>query len=256
MNALPVEIKNLSFSFTGTKRPVLNNINLRVFPGEIMGIIGLSGCGKTTLALGICGLLNKKIVGILKGQVNIFGKSVSDFTLAQIGSKVGLVFQNPDNQLFSTTVFDEIIFGPENLCLQKQKIQDRAQRSMELTGIQNLANRAPGQLSGGEKYLVAFASVLSLNPDIFIIDEVMSQLDFENVQRVKKIILELKNAGKSFIIIDHELSRLDIADKLYLMIDGSLRPATRKDIEEYYKELLSNLDRTFNADTFEWSERT
>ncbi len=243
MDALPVEIKNLSFTFAGSNYPVLNNINLKMLPGESLGITGLSGSGKTTLALALCGLLKRNIEGIFEGEVKIYGKSVFDYTLAQIGSIVGLVFQNPENQLFSTTVFDEIIFGPENLCLERQEIEKRAQKSMDLTGINDLANRPPSQLSGGEKHLVALASVLSLDPDILIFDEVMSQLDSDNVNRVKKIISILKQDGKSVIIIDHELSRLDGADRLFLMKDGSMMPATPMDIENYYEELIANADR-------------
>jgi energy-coupling factor transport system ATP-binding protein len=243
VDALPVKIKNLSFTFAGSTYPVLDNINLKMLPGESIGIIGLSGCGKTTLALAVCGLLRRNVEGIFEGEVNIYGKSVFDYTLAQIGTKVGLVFQNAENQLFSTTVFDEIIFGPENLCLQKQEIEKRAQISISLTGIQELAQRPPSQLSGGEKHLVALASVLSLDPDILIFDEVMSQLDSDNVQRVKKIISILKKNGKSIIIIDHELSRLDEADRLFLMKDGSIIPAVPKDIENYYEDLLAKADR-------------
>ena len=119
-------------------------------PGEIIGITGLSGSGKTTLALAICGLLERKIEGVFNGQVEIYGRSVFDYTTAQIGTRVGLIFQNPDNQLFSTTVFHEVIFGPENLCLGKQEIQNRAQYSLSLTGIQDLSDRHPCQLSGGK----------------------------------------------------------------------------------------------------------
>ncbi|HHV18738.1 MAG TPA: ABC transporter ATP-binding protein [Thermoanaerobacterales bacterium] len=243
MDVLPVEIKNLSFAHAGSNRPVLNNINLKMFPGESIGITGLSGSGKTTLAMAVCGLLKRNIEGILEGEIKIYGKNVFDYATAQIGTKVGLVFQNPENQLFSTSVFDEIIFGPENLCLQKQEIEKRAQKSMDLTGTQDLADRHPGQLSGGEKHLVALASVLSLDPDIFIFDEVMSQLDSDNVQRVNKIISILKQCGKSILIIDHELSRLDGVDRLFLMKAGSIIPASSRDIEDYYRELLAKADR-------------
>jgi len=120
-----IEINNLSFKYKNTKEKILDNVNLKVNEGEILAIIGSSGCGKSTLCNCICGLIPNVYAGEYYGEVKIFGQNIKSMTLAQIATKVGIIFQNPATQLFSPTIEDELAFGPENLCVGRDEIGRR-----------------------------------------------------------------------------------------------------------------------------------
>lgn len=226
----PLTIKDLDFSYED--RPILKGIDLCLDEGKIVSIVGLSGCGKSTLCYCICGIIPHIIEGHLSGSVNVFGEEVSSKRLADISTQVGIVFQNPDTQLFSPTVEDEIAFGPENLCLPRQKIAERIDESLEIAGLSDLRTRHPHNLSGGEKQLIAIASVIAMHPKILLFDESLSQVDMEGSERIKNVILELKGMGKSIVMVEHDLKNLDIADEVYLLHSGDLRPVDAKGLEE------------------------
>ena len=226
----PVKIKDLCFRYDIEGENILNGVSLEAERGEITVIMGPSGSGKSTLCYCIMGIIPHIYGGELKGKVHIFNKPVSHMKVPEIATKAGIIFQDPDTQLFSPTVEDDIAFGPENLCLERSETGRRIEKSLGLVGMDEYRYSDPGCLSGGEKQLIAIASVLSLHPEVIIFDEAMSQLDEESRHRVKSVIKELKNKGKTIITVEHENDNLDIADRLFILEDGDL---LEKDINNY-----------------------
>lgn len=218
----PIEIKDLHFRYNASERDILSGISLCVNKGEVVAIVGLSGKGKSTLCYCISGIIPHILSGNMSGEVRINGTSTRNMTVAQIGASLGVVFQDPDTQLFSPTVEDELAFGPENLCIDKDEIGKRIEESLYLVGMQEHRYDNPNQLSGGQKQLIAIASVLCLKPNILILDEVMAQVDKDGKQRIKQVIKNLRKEGKTIVMVEHDLNNLDIADKIILLKEGKL----------------------------------
>jgi len=218
----PVEIKNLHFTYSESKKNILNGVELQINKGEILTIVGLSGCGKSTLCYCICGIIPHVFEGDMQGEVLIYGNSTKSMRLPAISTNVGIVFQDPDTQLFSPAVEDEIAFGPENLCVERNEIGERISKNLELVAMEKNRYANPENISGGEKQLIALASTLSLNPQIIIFDEVMSQIDDAGKLRIKKAIRDLKAAEKTIIMIEHDIENLDLTDRVMLLKEGRL----------------------------------
>jgi len=144
--------------------------------------------------------------------------------IPQIATRLGIVFQEPDTQLFSPTVEDEVVFGPENLCLPREEIGERLKTALKQVGMEEFRLSSPNQLSGGQKQLIALASVLSLDPEILIFDEAMSQIDAQGKEAIKEAVSGLRNRGKTVVMIEHDLDNLDVADRVLLLRDGVLQP--------------------------------
>lgn len=218
----PLVINNLSYKYSGSQDYILKEINMTAKPGEINAIVGLSGSGKTTLCYCMSGIIPHVYKGDISGDVCIFGEHVKNMKLPQISQKLGIVFQNPDNQLFSFTVENEIAFGPENLCIPRDEIGSIIDNALKMIQMEIYRLSSPNNLSGGQKQLVAIAAVLSLNPEILIFDEIMSQIDKDGRESIKKIIVELKNIGKTIIMVEHDFTNLNIADNIYAIKNGSI----------------------------------
>src|SRR3989338_3196872 len=165
-----VEIKNLNYSYPD-KADVLWDINLDLFKGESLGVIGPNGAGKSTLLLHINGILRGK------GDMKVLGLEMNDKNLRQIRSKVGLVFQEPDNQLFMPTVFEDVSFGPINMGLTKEEVKASVTKALKEVDMLDAINRVSHHLSFGEKKRVSIATVLSMQPEILALDEPSSNLD-------------------------------------------------------------------------------
>lgn len=212
MNA--VEIKNLSFKYSNSSEKILNNINLIVNDGESLAILGQSGSGKSTLCNCICGLIPNVYSGEFSGDVFIYGKNIKNMDMAQIVTKVGIIFQNPSTQLFSPTIEDELAFGPENLCVEREEIGKRMDNILKIINMEKYRYDNPNNLSGGQQQLIAIASVLMLNPQILICDEIMSWVDEDGKEIIINLLFKLKEEGKTIIIVDHELENVKIADRI------------------------------------------
>ncbi len=219
---LPIMVNDLSFRYQGSKKEILTGINITVNQGEILAIVGLSGSGKSTLCYCISGIIPHIYQGELSGEVLLKGSSTRSLSLPRIATQLGIVFQNPETQLFFPIVEDEIAFGPENLCLAREEIGQRLAQVLELTGMEQQRYSNPQLLSGGQKQLIALSSVLSLQPDILVFDEVMAQLDPAGKELIKNMILNLKEQGKTVIMIDHDCDNLVIADKVKILKQGRL----------------------------------
>lgn len=217
-----LEVQDLVFYYPGQSAPILNGLELTVHPGEVVGIVGLSGSGKSTLAYCITGIIPHVYPGNLTGRIEIDGHLSAHARLPKIATLVGMVFQNPETQLFFPTVEEELAFGPENLCIERREIDARIAQALERVGMSDYRLHSPHQLSGGQKQLIALASVLTLAPNLLIFDEAMSQIDREGKARIKEVICELRQAGKSIIMIEHDLKNLDIADRILVLQQGRL----------------------------------
>jgi cobalt/nickel transport system ATP-binding protein len=202
-------ISNLCFNYN-QNQSTLTDVNLQVFSGESVGLIGSNGAGKTTLFLSICGVLTPTY-----GEIELFAHTVKP---GEFHSEIGLVFQNPEDQLFCPTVRDDIAFGPENMGLSPEEIDCRVTEALSLTGVTHLAERIPHQLSGGEKCMVAIASVLSMRPKILLYDEPSANLDL----RARRRLIEfLKASSETVMISSHDLELiLEVCDRVILLNQG------------------------------------
>jgi len=223
MKNIFLEGKNLYFSYDEKKSPMINGINITLEKGSVIGILGLSGSGKTTLIKILNGLIPKRIQGSFNGKVMLKGKNFKTMTLQEISQNIGTVYQDPDTQIIFSCVEDEMAFGPENLCISREDILKRIDDTLELLDIQGLRYRNPNKLSGGEKQLVVLASILTLDVDIIILDEAMSQVDRQGKKRILKAIQQMKSAGKSIIMVEHTIENLSISDEILLLKEGQLQ---------------------------------
>lgn len=238
-----LETKDLSFSYFERNKKVLNSINIKICKGSITAIAGLSGCGKSTLAFCLSGIIPKSINGEIEGNVFIDSKDIKDFSMPKLSQKIGIVFQDVDNQLFLPTVEAEIAFALENYCFSYDEIHRRVEDILNTLDIKHLRFKNPSKLSGGEKHLVAIASVLSLDPEIILLDESLSQLDEENRNLVINTIKTLVKKGKTIILIDHRIENLTIADSILFMKEGKIIDKIKGG--QSYELLYSKLHKFF-----------
>lgn len=218
-----ISVMGLTYQYGINRAYVLKDIDFQASRGEIVAVTGLSGCGKSTFCLCLCGAELMNPDGIQTGKILINGKDIRKSTAAERALEVGIVFQNIENQLFSFTVEDEIAFAPENLCLPPGIIRWRVNGLLELLGIESLRTAHPHRLSGGEKSLVALAAVLALDPPVLIMDEVMSQLDAKGKDRVADALKRLRDMGKTIIVVEHDLNGIAFADRFLVLEDGKLK---------------------------------
>jgi cobalt/nickel transport system ATP-binding protein len=212
-----IRVDNLSFGYPDGQ-PALANVNLTVYQGETVALIGPNGAGKSTLLLHLNGILHSN------GAVKIFGRPVDDKNLRWVRSKVGLVFQNPDDQLFSPTVFDDVAFGPINMGYSEAEVRKLVTRALDWVGMGGYERRSPHHLSLGEKKRIAIATVLSMNPEVLVIDEPTSNLDPGSKWSLIKL---LKGLAITKIIASHDLElvqalcpRAIVLDRGVVIVDG------------------------------------
>lgn len=204
-----ISLKNIDYSYYG-KIPALKNINLSIKKGEMFSIIGLNGCGKSTLLHIINALVFPDSGDVLFDGNPVTEKSLRDNSFClQFRQRMGYIFQNSDIQLFCPTVFDELLFGPLQLNLPIETAVERAEQTLLFLGIGYLKERPVFMLSGGEKKRVAIASVLTMNPDILLVDEPLSSLDPKTQSFFIELLLELNKAGKTIIFTTHHLDLID-----------------------------------------------
>lgn len=227
-----IEVQNLGFKYNTHNPAILSSINMVIEENSITAIAGLSGCGKTTLAFALSGIIPKSLSGIIQGDILIEGENIKESSLSMLSKKIGIVFQEVDNQIFLPTVEAEIAFAPENFCLSYSEIESTVNQTLQLLKIEHLRHRNPSLLSGGEKHLIAMASVLSMNPKIIILDEIMSGLDDINKELILGTIKLLKDSGKTIIFIDHDIDNLMIADYIYLMKNGKIEDKIKGDTDD------------------------
>lgn len=202
-------VSDLRFSYPD-KPEVLRNLNIEISSHQRVGIIGPNGCGKTTLFMLICGVLQP-----VSGQINLFGNPVIS---KHFRPDVGLVFQNPNDQLFCPSVKDDVAFGPQNMGLTKEEVKERVTEALTAVGYLDLAERSAHHLSQGEKRMVAIATVLAMHPRLLIYDEPSANLD---IRARRRLINLLQSSGETLMIASHDFEfLLEVCDRVILIDDG------------------------------------
>ena len=217
-----IRVEEYSFTYEGTERRALSDISLSIEEGEVVVIAGASGSGKSTLLRSLNGLIPHVYRGNYEGEVWVDGMLVKETPTHVLATRVGFVFQNPENQIFMFTVERDVAFGLENLGYPQQEIRRRVDWALEMLGLSELRKRAPHELSDGQKQRVAIAGALVLEPKILILDEPTSLLDPETAFEVVKLVDELnRKLGLTVILVEHRLELVaPIADRLVVMYEG------------------------------------
>ena len=219
------KLEDVSYKYPLEDREILKNINLDIKKGEFWAVIGKNGSGKTTL----CNVLRRFVPdfykGELKGKITLESKELKDYSAKEIVQKVGFVFQNPFTQISGVkeTVFEEIAFGLENLALDAEYIRKRVEETLKLLRIEELRDKNPYELSGGQGQKVALASIIAMDPEIMVIDEPTSQLDPKGTEEIFEIIDILKKEGKTIILVEHKLELIaEYAEKVMVLDEGEM----------------------------------
>jgi len=219
-----IEAKNLTYTYPGGIKPSINGVSIKVEKGEFVLITGPSGCGKTTLCRCFNGLIPHFYQGELKGEIIVAGMGTTTHETRAMAKSVGLVFQNPENQLFALSIEKDVAFGLENLGVPREEMRERVEWALKLTDIYSLRERSPHEVSGGQQQRVAIAAVLAMQPEIIVLDEPTSFLDPLSAEKIFEVIHELnKKLGITVVLVEH---RLDLtakyADHIVIMDEGKV----------------------------------
>lgn len=219
-----IEVKDLWYTYPNAAKPALNGITLTINPGEFILLTGPSGCGKTTFCRALNGLIPNFYYGDKKGTVIVAGLDTDEHPTMKLALNVGLIFQNPDNQIFALTVEKDIAFGLENQGISQEKMYKEIEWAAKVTGIDRLMQRATHELSGGQKQRLTIASVLVMHPQIIVMDEPTSFLDPVGAETIFEVLDKLnKDFGMTIILIEH---RMDLAtkyvDRIIVFNDGKI----------------------------------
>ncbi len=224
-----IHLDGITFNYPGGP-PVLNNLSFHLGKGERVGLVGPNGSGKTTLFHVIMGLVKTR-----SGMIEIFGKPIrQEKDFKEVRQRIGLLFQDADDQLFSPTVLDDVAFGPLNLGKSGEEARDISRRTLERLGLTGFEDRVVHKLSGGEKKLVSLATVLAMEPEILLLDEPSNGLD----ERTKSTLaLILSDLDLSYIVISHEADFLvETTDKICIMQDGRIRVDDEAHLHYHFHE--------------------
>lgn len=221
----PLVIDNLTFQYRTRPEKAIENISFELKQGEMLLIAGSSGCGKTTLARCINGLIPRSYRGAREGKVLLHGKDVAEMQIAEVAQTVGTLLQDPERQIVASNVYNEIAFGPENLGLPRDEILNRVEQAMERLKIEYLRKRETFNLSGGEKQKVALAGLLAMNPSILLLDEPLASLDPESAHEALEVFRSLADEGKTVVLIEHRVEDAIFAkpDRLLYMEAGQVK---------------------------------
>lgn len=219
-----IETRNLAYTYSGRTKPAIEDVSLSIERGEFVVLTGPSGCGKTTLCRCFNGLIPHFYHGELRGEVFVAGLKVSERPIHELACYVGMVFQNPENQLFALSVEKDVAFGLENLGVPREVIRKRVDWALKMTGIYELRERPPFELSGGQQQRVAIASVLAMQPEVIVLDEPTSFLDPLGAKQIFDVIQRLnEELDVTVVLVEH---RLDLAAKyatrVIVMNDGKI----------------------------------
>ena len=223
MEQVVLEVKDLKFKYRDAKKRVLNGLNFQVKKGEFLCIIGQNGSGKSTLCNALVGLIPYYFAGKLKGQVLVDGIDTQESTIAELSSKIGLVFQNPFNQLSYTagSVAEELAYGLGNKGVPREKMVKKVEYVAKLMRIDHIIHKNPLELSGGQVQRVAFGSTFIMEPGILVLDECTTQLDPLGSEEIFDIVKELNKNGVTVIMVDHDMERVArCADRILVLDSG------------------------------------
>ncbi len=218
-----ITLDKLSFRYPDSSKWAVKDFDLTVPAGEVVVLAGPSGCGKSTLLRAVNGLIPHMYSGEYSGDVRVAGASVKGSTMRELAQTVGFLFQNPENQIFMFTVERDVAFGLENLGVPRPEMRRRVDEAIGLLGIQALSQRAPHELSDGQKQRVALAGVLAMRPKLIILDEPTSLLDPKTAAELVDLVAKLrKELGTTFVVVEHRLDLLvRVADRIVVMNEGA-----------------------------------
>ena len=223
-----LEVRDIKYSYNNDYQ-ALKGVSLKIEKGEMVALLGKNGAGKSTLFLHLNGIYEPD-----EGKVFIDGEELKydKKSLLKFRQKVGIVFQNPDDQIFAPTVEEDVAFGPMNLGLSMEEVQDRVEEALERVGMSGFEKTAPHHLSGGQKQRVAIAGILAMKPEIMVLDEPTAGLDPQGVTNLVKLLKELNDEGITIVISTHEVDLVpDYANRVFVLVGGELiAEGTPKDI--------------------------
>lgn len=212
----------------------VDHLNLKIQPGEHLAIIGANGAGKSSLILSMVGVIPGS------GQIHVDGVELNKKNLTEIRKKVGVVFQNPDDQLFLPTIYDDVAFGPRNLGMDEESVRYRVEDRMELLHISHLRNKSALKLSGGEKRMAAMATVLAMKPDVMVFDEPTAFLDPKSRRNLIRVLQKLPH---TMLIATHDLTfAAEVCPRCILLKEGKLFADGQAEDLLYNKELMEAAD--------------
>ena len=232
----PIHIENLSFTYRGGERKALDGINFHLREGEMVVLMGRAGAGKSTLCRCLNGVVPKFQKGEFSGDVQIFGESTEGRKIYELAQNVGLVFQDFEPQLFSTSVELEVAFGPENVALPREEIVHRVEYALKAVGLEGFERRQPYNLSGGEKQRLAIASILSSRPKILVLDEPTTDLDPQGRYDILSALKKLREESISLLMVEQNAEDVIDADRVVIMDAGKIL------VSGEAREVLSNID--------------
>jgi energy-coupling factor transport system ATP-binding protein len=217
-------LDKVRFRYPGSDRPALDGVSIDVRKGEFVSVLGANGSGKSTLCLLANGLIPHTIHGEMQGSVRVFGDDVSTKSVAELSARVGMVFQEPESQLFCMSVEEEVAFGPENLGIPREEIRERVEWALELVGMNGYNDRSPFSLSGGQKQRVAIAAALSMRPDMLVLDEPAYALDPVGRTELYKVLRELKEGhGMTVLLAERDAEEASLySDEIVLLESGKV----------------------------------
>ena len=241
-----IEIKNLKFKYNQDQTSyTLNDVSFHVKHGEWLSIVGHNGSGKSTTARLIGGLLVAD-----SGQIIVDGQELTEETVWDIRDKIGMVFQNPDNQFVGATVEDDVAFGLENKGLPYKEMVSRVQEALSFVGMMDFKDREPARLSGGQKQRVAIAGIIAMRPSILILDEATSMLDPEGRQELIQYIEDIRQQyGMTVLSITHDLDEVALSDRVLVLKKGKVESiSSPRELFSRGSELVDlGLDIPFSA---------
>ncbi|MBR4447391.1 ATP-binding cassette domain-containing protein [Methanobrevibacter sp.] len=214
-----LEVKNIKYSYN-SEYMALKGVSLKIERGDMVALLGKNGAGKSTLFLHLNGIYQPD-----EGKVFIDGEELKydKKSLLKFRQKVGIVFQNPDDQIFAPTVEEDVAFGPLNLGLPMEEVQDRVEEALSRVGMSGYEKKAPHHLSGGQKKRVAIAGILAMKPELMVLDEPTAGLDPQGVVDLSRLLKELNAEGITILISTHEVDLVpDYANKVFVLVDGLL----------------------------------
>ena len=236
---IEIEISDVTWTYRKTETPAITNLNIEIKPSEIIFITGPAGAGKTTLCRFINSLIPHFYTGKLEGKVVVRGMDTAEYPPEILCGHVGLIFDNPSNQLFNLTVFDEIAFGPENLCIPPDKIREIVADALKFCRLESYVDKTPHHLSGGEQQACALASIMAMRPQIYVLDEPTANLDPYGTELVSDRVEDLfRTEKKTGIIVEHKLEQISkLADRMIVLDQGKII------LEGKPREVMQSVDK-------------
>jgi len=238
----PLELRDVTFTYAGEQRPALDGLTLEVEKGEFVTLLGENGSGKSTVCMLTNGLIPNALRGQLAGSAKVFGFEVREHSVAEFATRVGMVFQEPESQLFCMSVEEEVSFGPENLAVPREQLRERIEWALELVGLKGYNDCSPFSLSGGETERVAIAAALSMRPEMLVLDEPGYALDPVGRQDLYRVLRDLRDRqGMTILLAERDAEELSsFSDRMILMRSGRVvKSGTPKEVLKDAESLRS-----------------